>query len=179
MKLTGKFKDYDGLKLAYGLQAGDEIDERFDGFLKLIAEKDCILGEYSPIDLTFNTTLLVEDPERPGSGIIVHQYLDGYNRRYGDNISIDTLESITKDGADEYIFCTNNDCGFVVAKDVRWDFATEFTYGDIYDGNCSNNPGSIVGTQIIMDACGPGAHMMYCPKCRQKQTFDEVGNTLP
>ena len=179
MKLTGIFKDYDGLKAAYGLQPGDVIEDHFDGFLKKIAGQECILGEYSPIDRTFNTTLYGEDPERPGSGKMVHIYLDGLHRRYGDNISIDTLASVTKVDADKYIYCTNNDCGFTIAKETRWDFVPELTYGDIYDGNVEYNTGNIVGTQIIHNAIGPKPHQMYCPKCRQKQIFDEVGNSLP
>lgn len=116
-----------------------------------------------------------EDPERPGSGIMTYQHLDGRSRRYGDNMGIDKLDSVIKTNADTYIYCTR--CGFTISKDTRYDFEPSFSYGDIYAGNCSSNPGNIVGTTIHFNACKDG--LMYCPQDRALTKWDEVGNTLP
>jgi len=178
MKITGVFKDYDGLRLAYGLAVDDSIDDEFDSFLKKVAGKDCILANYSPSYLTFDTTLFGEDPERPGSGKMVQLFLDGRSRRYGDNMGIDKLETINIVDGDKYIYCTK--CDFEIAKETRYDYEPTFTYGDIYDNNIDgnpNNPQTITGTMISLKANIKGR--VFCPSCLSHEIFDEVGNTLP
>jgi hypothetical protein len=191
MKLTGTFKDLDGLKQAYGFDINNPeltMDSEFESFLKKIASKNTILAAYNPHRKTFNTTLVVEDPERPGGGHMVQTTLDGRSRRYGDNMGIDKLDTVTKVDADQYIYCTNRHCGFTVAKDVPYYYEPMFTFGDIYDGNCDSpkdldgdNPtdrGTKTLTKIEFVACN-GEHRIFCPECLSHQKFDEVGNTLP
>ena len=178
MKITGVFKLYDDLRLAYGLSPSDDIDEEFDAFLKKIAGRDCVLTNYTPTSKTFDTTLWGEDPERPGSGIMVYQYLDGRSRRYGDNMGIDKLASINETATTEYIYCTN--CGFIASKATRYDFEPRFTYGDIFDQNIAgnpNNPTTITGVDIpIMQA--DLNHRMYCPKHRGTAIFKTVQDSF-
>ncbi len=178
MKLTGVFKDYAGLRLAYGLDTTDPVDREFDSFLKIIADKECVLTNYRAINQTFDTTLFIEDPERPGSGKMVYDYLDGRSRRYGDNMGIDKLDSVTAIDADQDIYCTQ--CGFQISKETRYDYEPIFTYGDIYSDNIDghpDNPVSITGTKISLKAYQDG--LMMCPIDRRHTKWDEVGNTLP
>jgi hypothetical protein len=195
MELKGIFKDFDGLKAAYGFQDTDPatgepqtLDPEFESFLKKISGQETILAAYEPHKKTFNTTLIIEDPERPGSGIKIQTTLDGRSRRYGDNMGIDKLDSVTKTGADEYIYCTNPRCGFTVGKDVPYYYEPSFTFGMLYDGNCDSprdpdgdNPtdrGSKTLNKIIFKACD-GDQRIFCPECLSHQKFDEIGNTLP
>jgi len=195
MELRGIFKDIDGLKEAYGYDENNgEMDQEFESFLKKIAGKETILAAYEPHRKVFNTTLVIEDPERPGSGIKIQTTLDGRSRRYGDNMGIDKLDSVTKIDADQYIFCTNSKCGFEVSKDVPYYYEPGFTFGDIFEGNCTEltdtdgddptDRGSKTLTKIIFKACemdsnGNPTGRIFCPECRSYQYFDEVGNTLP
>ena len=201
MELRGIFKDLDGLKQAYGFVTPDpqtgkpvEMDQEFESFLKKIAGQETILAAYEPHRQVFNTTLVVEDPERPGSGIKIQTTLDGRSRRYGDNMGIDKLDSVTKTDADQYIFCGNKQCGFTVSKDTPYYYEPGFTFGDIFDGNCAqpndpdgDNPtdrGTKTLNKIMFKACehsssGNPTGKMFCPECLSYQRFDEVGNTLP
>ena len=201
MELRGIFKDLDGLKTAYGFQDTDpqtgepqKMDQEFESFLKKIAGQETILAGYNPHRKTFNTTIVTEDPERPGSGIQIQTTLDGRSRRYGDNMGINKLDSVTKIEADGYIYCKNRHCGFTVAKEVPYYYEPMFTFGDIYNGNCDNpkdvdgvdptDRGSKTLTKVIFKACemdssGTPTGRMFCPECLSYQFFDEVGNTLP
>jgi len=178
MKITGVFKDYNNLRLAYGIGPADKVDEKFDAFLHKISSKNCILGNYTPTSKTFDTTLLVEDPARPGSGIIVHQYLDGHSRGFGDNMGINKLDLITQVDTDKYIYCTS--CGFIVSKDTRYDSEPRFNYGDIYANTIAvhpANPTTITGVTIPLLTADVN-HRMYCPKERTPKIFAEVGTSF-
>jgi predicted nucleic-acid-binding Zn-ribbon protein len=177
MKITGTFKTYDQLKLAYGNAPGAKLDDEFDSFLKKIAGKNCVLANYTPVSQTFDTTLLIEDPSRPGSGIIVQDFLDGRSRRYGDNMGIDKLASIVQTNTIDYIYCTK--CGYIVNKLTRYDYEPLFSYGDIFTNNITgnlNNPVSITGTTIKFKAAVNGR--IFCPKCRSHEIFKEVSTSF-
>lgn len=177
MKITGTFKDYAGLRLAYGNAPDASLDEEFDSFLKTIANRDCVLANYTPFSQTFDTTLLGEDPSRPGSGIILQEFLSGRSARYGNNMGIDKLAVINQEDTDTYIWCIN--CGFSVGKALRYDYEPIFTYGDLFVNNIvthPDNPVSTTGTIVHFNAHKDGK--IFCPKCRSHQTFLEVSASL-
>jgi len=137
MKITGTFKDYDGLLAAYGTDESQEIDQRFKDFLKYIAGKDCILANYNPVKKTFDAALLVDKQDSQGNTIQVQEMLDPIMRRYSQNMGIDKLASHNCQDCDKTIYCTV--CGSQWPKDAKNDWIPEFTWGEIYDGNCTKN----------------------------------------
>jgi hypothetical protein len=175
MKITGTFKSYDDLLTAYGTDLNQEIDYQFDGFLKIIADKDCVLVNYDPVAKTFDTTLLIDDPNNPGQKI--QQMLDPFYRRYGENMGIDKLVdgSIVCEDCDQTIYCKK--CGSQYPKSLKYDAEPTFTWGELYDGQCTKNDvDNKSGTTIYFSACVDGK--IFCFVCRHHEEFDEVGNSF-
>ena len=169
--LTGKFKNYDDLRTAYGAAPEDKLDERFDYFLKMIAEKDTVLTNFHPVNLTFDAALLLPDPNDPSKTLIT--FIDPYYERYASNMGIDKLEddSISCNDCDEYIYCTG--CGLTVPKALRYDYEPKFTYGDIFNGDCdTDSDDNKTGEVISFEACKDG--LMFCGKCRKFHKFKEL-----
>jgi hypothetical protein len=177
MKITGTFKDYDGLIQSFGTDVTREIDETFNGFLKKIADQECILVSYNPLNKTFDATLMVPDPENPGNKVqeIPYGILRGYTRNLGLNTLVDG--SITCGKCTEHIYCTG--CGYQVGKDIRYDYEPRFTYGDVFNGDCTeNDQNNISGQTIAFNACDSQGRI-FCPNCRTYEFFDEIANTIP
>ena len=182
IKITGTFKSYDDLLEAFGTDPDKEIDSGFDGAMKTIADKDCILVNYSPKYKTFDATLKTErlnDPSDPAGG--THFVMDipfGTLRRYTENLGTNTLVdgSISCDGCDDVIFCTG--CGFSASKGTRYDYEPKFSYGDIYNKACKEDPaGNKSGAVITLNACDDNGNM-FCPACLSMQPFKEVSTSL-
>jgi len=176
MKITGTFKSYDDLLTAYGTDPNKEIDERFDGFLKFIADKDCILVNYDPRYKTFDATLLVDDPNNPGQKI--QQMFDPIMRRYSENIGIDKLVdgSIVCNGCDEVIYCAK--CGGQYPKNLKYDAEPIFTWGDLFNGDCDyNETDNKSGVTIPFAACDDNGHI-FCFDCRQHTEFKEIQDSF-
>ena len=196
--IRAKFKTYDDLRQEYGFQPDDrDIDSQFDGFLKLIAEKDVQLTNYNAKDKSFDTAFIIEDPNQPGQTRLEFPF--GIQRQYTQNLGINLLQnnSIQITDGDTAIYCTN--CGFTVDKKTRFDFVTIFNYGDIYNGNCEtdNTQDNISGTtqwfdpikpKNTNDDCDPASGnpdagdeskcRMWCVKCRNYHIFKTVGSSL-
>lgn len=182
--LKGKMKKYDDLLLAYGTDTTKEIDENFDAFLRKIADKDCILTNYNPKDKTFDLAFMetVKDESsfaQPGDTVDVIVMPYGRDRGYSQHMGIDKIipGSISCTNCDEHIYCTG--CSYQVGKAVRYDYEPRFTYGDIFNQDCTeNDTGNISGQHIVFKACNDQGEM-FCPACLSYQKFDEVSNTLP
>ena len=172
--MTGTFKSYDDLLAAYGLTEDDRLDEPFEFFLKTIADKDVVLTNYNPLNLTFDAAFFEENPNNPGQTILV--FPDRLRTTYFNNIGIDKLVdgSIQCDNCDDSIYCTR--CGLVVEKRIRYDYEPKFSYGDLFDGNCTTSTSdNVSGTEIILNVCKDG--LIRCPKCRSYAKFKEVSDS--
>ena len=184
VKITGKFKSYEDLLAFYGTDETKPIDENFDAFLKDAAERDVVLTNYNGWTRTFDAAFLVEKPQEDQNDTetprpLVQEIPFGERARHLKNIGIDAIDpsSIQCDNCTEHIFCKR--CGFQVGKNIRYDFEPRFTYGDIFDGDCTENEtDNISGAKIAFNACDDTGRM-FCPNCRTYEFFEELSNTLP
>ena len=173
MKIEGQFKDYAGLLAAYNITDDTALDDGWKSFLKKAAGQRTRLTNYSGLDKTFDTAYIKDDPNQPGQDRLF--FPDGIERRYANNLPIRVLDSsqTTCDDCDETIFCTG--CGFQVDKSIPYDMEPLFSWGDLYDGNCTKTRSN--AETIHFTACKDG--LIWCPKCRSYHEFVEVGTTLP
>ena len=191
IKIKGKIKSYENLRIEYGLQPNDNVDDKFDSFLKKIADKDVILTNYNPVTKGFDPAYILEDPNKPGQQRLT--FPNPYETQYQKNLGINLLKSnsIECDNCSSVIYCTK--CGFTVDKTTRYDFEPMFSFGDIFEGNCEkkDNPDQYVfGIVNYFKPCipkddnecsGSGAGgdgeskcLMHCVKCREYRLFKEL-----
>jgi len=197
VKITATMKSYDDLRAEYGLQPGDKVDDKFDSFLKKIADKKVVLTNYNPGTKSFDPAFIVEDPNQPGQERIT--FPNGYEAQYQNNLGINLLVdgSLDCQDCDTSIYCTK--CGFVVDKTTRYDFEPMFSFGDIFDGLCKrdDDPNQYtVGVTNYFKPCipkdsnedcdgegggasdGESACLMYCVKCREYHLFKELSKSF-
>jgi len=191
LQIKATFKPYDELLTVYGTDTSREIDGDFDAFLHEIADQECVLTNYNPLDKTFdaaliqdipnNSTLIPEDhpsyqPTTRGQVIPA-----GRKRGYSQIMALDTVVpgSIVVNNGTEHIFCTG--CGFKAAKLTPYYYEPKFTFGDLYDGDCQSTPTEVSsnksGAVITFNACNERGDI-FCPECLAYQKFEEVGTTL-
>jgi len=173
MTLKGTFKDYNDLLTEYGSVDDGTLDDDFKKFLKTIASQETILANYSPLNTTFDASLII-------GGLITVP--DGLQKRYMENLGTNLLDTTVRTDADQVIYCKS--CGLTSPKSLRYDYEPKFSYGDIFNGDCtSSTPDNVSGTLFIVNFCehdssGTATGRMKCPKCKGFSFFDEVENTF-
>ena len=104
------------------------------------------------------------------------EILDPFIRRYTENISIDTLDSYNCDGCDDVIYCTG--CGAQFPKKAKHDNVPEFTWGRIFDGDCSDDDTDNQSlTTVYIRLCTDDGRL-YCPFCRRHHKFKEISDSF-
>ena len=173
MILKGTFKDYAGLLTEYGAVDDGTLDENFKKFLLTIADKETMLVNYNPLNKTFDASLIV-------NGVMTIP--DGLQKGYMENLGLNLLDTTDRTEAEDYIYCKS--CGMTAPKSLRYDHEPKFTYGDIFDGNCSSSSSdNVSGTFVItafceLDSAGNETGRRKCPVCAGYSFFEEIEDSF-
>ena len=176
--LEGKFKTLDEIKQILGIDDPQlKLDRDYEGDLNKIAEQEILLINFNPIEKTFFPAFKRPHPSNPNSYVTVTP--TAREMRSMKYLNTELLETVACNNCDDYIYCTG--CGSTFLKDYRYPIEPHFSYGQLYDGECTietTDQNNISGTTIVIKACGDQPHEIFCSTCREYHIFKTLDEAL-